>query len=110
MSFVQSVVSLGLYIHVRDKYHLNDGWCEFQNVDGYGTSDTLFNVFESDFKSLIDNICSKQVTRFRANDGDTSAIIDEPQFLPTFYFTHALKYDVDQFDLSKRRYYRRQYR
>lgn len=83
---------------------LNEGWCEFQNVDGYGTYDTLFNVFGSDFKALIDNVCSKPVTRFRANDGDTSAVIDEPQFRPTFYFTHELEYDVDQFSMSKKRY------
>lgn len=42
------------YIY-KTEYHLNEGWCEFQNVDGYGTYDTLFNVFGSDFGGQGDN-------------------------------------------------------
>lgn len=44
----QDNVPSSKYIY-KPKYHLNEGWCEFQNVDGYGTCDSLFDVFESDF-------------------------------------------------------------
>lgn len=86
------------------KYHLNEGWCDFQNTDGYGSYDSLFAVYKEDFKSLINTICSKPVTRFKVNDGDTSATVDEPQFLPKFYFTHELEYSQDQFDSKAEAY------
>lgn len=47
---------------------------------------------------LINQICSKPVNRFKVNDGTNSAIVDQPQFLPRFYFTHELEYSDDQFD------------
>lgn len=80
------------------KYHLNEGWCEFQNGAGYGSYDSLFSVYKSDFKSLINTICSKPVNRFKVNEGDSSATVDQPQFLPKFYFAHELEYSDDQFD------------
>lgn len=80
------------------KYHLNEGWCEFQNKDGYGSYDSLYAVYKEDFKALVNTICSKPVNRFKVNDGDTSALIDQPQFLPKFYFSHELEYSADQFD------------
>lgn len=82
------------------KYHLNEGWAEFQNSTGYGTYTALFDVYNSAFKAFAHDMMSKPVTRFRVTGGDTSATVDQPQFLPTFYFAHELEYDTDQFDTT----------
>ena len=86
------------------KYGLNEGWCEFQNASGYGTYNALLDVHKTDFKSLINIICSKPVNRFVVNDGDTSATVDQPQFLPRFFYSHETEYDSDQFDKKEEAY------
>lgn len=86
------------------KYHLNEGWCEFQNKAGFGAYESLADVYAFGFEDLMKNLISEPVTRFVVNNGDTSAVVSKPQFFPRFWFSHELEYSPNQFDKQAEAY------
>jgi len=83
------------------KYPNNEGWCEFQNSDGYGTYDALYDLYNDSFPLFIRKVCSKPVIRFKVPEGSSAGIVDQPQFMPVFYFNHETEYAPDQYDTNR---------